>query len=128
MDLIPSNVYTFTTKAPAILGNRFERMRLLSIATYDLAVQFRAVDDVHRSLLPLLGIGVPQSAKSLTYYIFRSETNEQIVLADIWLDTVTLVETIEANITVTIKSSLELDNIRKVLLSLGYKDIVIQVK
>lgn len=130
MELVNNQLYSFTTKAPAILGARYERMKLVSISGYDLASTLRSVDDVHRAVYAYLGTGVPVSAKGLTYYVFKSETNDTLVLADIWIDTstLTLVETINATIKLTIKSSLEVDLIRKALLALGYSDLSIVIE
>ena len=79
------NRYSFSTKAPGILGARYERAKLSGSVDYTTANTFINVESLHRSVLPML-VGTPVIPRSFTYYIFILESGETKVFADRWID------------------------------------------
>jgi hypothetical protein len=129
-NLITGNVYTITTRAPAILGSRFERLTLKGVVDYDVAALYIKAAEIHKVVYPMLPVGTTLDSKALTYYIFKTEDNSKtIVLAREWIDmsTVVLVSTVTAKISVVLSSGTEVENIRKALVALGYSSFSIEV-
>jgi hypothetical protein len=129
MELSIGNVYTIDTVAPAVLGARFARVKLNGIVGYETAKNFINAIDIHKVVYPMIPAGASLNAKSLTYYIFNKEDGTTLVLARDWinLNTIVLVTSITAQITVTLDSGTETENIRKALLALGYTNFTVDI-
>lgn len=92
MNLTVKNHYSFSTRAPGILGENFKNLKLASIMTYDLANALINVQSYHANIYPVLPQGTQDSPESYTYFLFKTEDNTNVVLADVWIDDQTLIE------------------------------------
>lgn len=123
-----SKIYTFNTLAPAILGTTIKNAKVLTIMDYDTAMAFANVELLYRQVYPNLPAGTIDSAKSCTYYLFKSESGEKIVLADQWIDmsTLDLITHINIQVNFTNGSLQDIPRIRDALNALGYMNFVIK--
>lgn len=114
-------VYTFNTKAPAILGATIVNAKLTSIIDYETAKAFDNIDLKFRTIYPLLPINTVDDPTLSIYYKFKSESGETIILADHWIDftTVVIVENISFKITITNASIADITKVRNALNALN---------
>lgn len=116
-----SKVYTFSLRAPAILGVLLKNAKLLSIFDYDTAIKYENIDLKYRQILPHLTAGTPDDAKSCVYYRFKSESGEEVVLADQWIDETTVDVITNIHIKIELDASLsDVSRIRDAMNALGY--------
>ena len=117
-------VYKFTTRAPSILGETYELMKVKSMMSSDEAVKYRDVHQTNNKLLPLIP-GLPENADDNTYVLFEKEDGSKIVFAMEWIDENTIEEVSSINIRIDIPNhdSSDLTIIKRALLELGYNDI-----
>lgn len=101
MSLDIGKYYDFSLPNNAVLGSSFSNARLLSILSYDIAVKFSNVDSLHRQLSPGLPPGTPANYKNYSYYMF-SYKGENLVVADAWITTGSIVETTSETRTITL--------------------------
>lgn len=122
-------VYNLSTRAPSILGARLERVTLIGILTYEIAQKFENINLQYRQIYPLLPPGTPDTVKACTYYLFRTSSDSQVVLADQWInmDSVTLVDGINFQVTFHQRSISDVNRIRDILNAMGMTDYDIQV-
>lgn len=92
MNLNVKNHYSFSTRAPGILGGSFKNLKLVSIMTYDLANTQLNVQAYHANIYPVLPQGTQDNPEAYTYFLFKTEDNRNVVMADVWIDEQTLVE------------------------------------
>lgn len=122
------NSYTFDTAAPAVLGTQIKNAKLLSVLDYETARMFDNIDIKFRTIFPLLPVGTPDTIELSTYYLFKAESGEKIVIADIWINKSTVVEVgfIQFQVSFTKASLADIDKVRNNLVSLGYTDFTIK--
>lgn len=113
--------YKFETKAPALLGTFINNARLVNIMDYNSAITYDNIDIKYRNIYPLLPGGTPTNPESCIYYRFKSESGENIVLADQWIQesTIEIVEHIVFQVTFTDASVQDMTKVRNVLNSVG---------
>lgn len=123
-----NKVYTFNTKAAAILGAMFKNAKLLGIMDYTTALSYDTIDLKYRSIYPLLPIGTPDQPKSCIYYRFQSESGERIILADQWIDmaSIDVIDHINFKVTVNQASTQDMTRVRDALLALGFTTFAIE--
>lgn len=85
LNLEINEVYTFQTHAPAILGAVIRNARLVFKCNYETAMSFENVEAKYRAIYPVLPQGVPYSPAKEIFYRFRTESGEQIFVADPWI-------------------------------------------
>jgi hypothetical protein len=122
-----NKVYTFNTLASSILGSQIKSAKLLAILDYSTAVKFANIDLLFRQIYPALPANTPNNPLSCVYYLFDSQSGEKIVLADQWIDmlSVDVVEHINIQVNFTGASVADISRIRDALNSLGYMNYVI---
>lgn len=122
------NSYTFDTAAPAILGTQIKNAKLLSILDYETARTFDNIDIKFRTIFPLLPAGTPDAIELTTYFLFKTESGEKIVIADIWINksTITEIGFIQFQVMFTKASLADIDKVRANLIALGYTDFTIK--
>lgn len=123
-----SEVYTFNTNAPALLGVEIKNAKLISILDYDTATIFEDVTTKYRQIYPLLPNGTPDDPRSCLYYRFKSESGEFIILADQWInsDSVEAIESVILQVTITDTVVEDIKRIRDALNILGLKSFEIK--
>ena len=130
MSFTIGNLYSFNTKAPAILGARIANARLEAVLDYNLARSYDNIDLKYRQIYPVLPAGTPDNVRTCQYYVFKSESGQRIVMADQWIDATTLQEVTDVTIYVEVrKCSIEdVTRVRDALHSLGMADFTIDTK
>lgn len=123
-----NKVYSFNTLAPAILGASIRNAKLISIMDYNTALSYDNVDLKFRTVYPALPIGTPDTPESSVYYRFKSESGENIVIADIWIDeaSVEIIEHIRFQATFEQSSLSDMTRVRNALNALGITNYVIK--
>lgn len=124
-----SQVYTFNTNAPSVLGATIKNAKLIGIVDYNSALKLDNVLLKFRQIYPLLPAGTLDNPEACVFYVFRTESGAEIVLADQWIDdtTVTLVEGVNFTITLTNASNSDISRIRDALNALGYTNYNIRL-
>jgi len=95
-------VYTFTTLAPAILGNTYDNMKVKSILSADEAVIYRDIHTLHTNLKTI--IPTLPTVDDCTFILFekQDESKTTILLALEYIDTFSIQNTVTVNINITI--------------------------
>jgi hypothetical protein len=121
LNMTPGNTYTFNTTAPAALGVQIKNAKLLEICTYERAIKIENIILKFRQIYPVLPPGTPNNPALFLYYYFESESGEQVLLAEPWIDanTIALVEATNIQITCPNVSLDQITAIRNALNSLG---------
>jgi hypothetical protein len=123
-----NSVYSFNTKAPALLGSLIQNAKLIGMLTYALAITYDNIDLKYRAIYPLLPPGSPDQPDSCIYYHFISESGERIILADQWINmsSIELIEQINFNVSFNQASIEDISRVRDALNSLGYTNFIIK--
>lgn len=121
-DFKVKSVYTFNTIAPGILQSTFKNARLTAELDYESAMLYENVNQKFRQIYPLLPPGTPDRPESATYYRFVTESGEKVILADLWIDSgsVISVTSIDFQVTFTNASIADMSRIRDMLNAMGY--------
>lgn len=96
--------YNFSVHANSTLGTSYKNVRLVSILDYQTALRFSNIPLQHRHIFPYLPVGTPSDATKYTYYLFRTVSGQEVVLADIWLIDTTIVQTEGVDQTVVLRN------------------------
>lgn len=120
-------VYTFNTRAPALLGAQVTRATLKGIIDYSVAVTFINVDLQHRKIYPALPPGTVNDPKKFTYLLFKTESGELTVFAYEWIDDTSIEVVDSTTLTVTLPgvSNSDANKIRDALNLIGFTNFTI---
>jgi hypothetical protein len=115
--------YNFNTLAPSILQGSYQGMTLLATVNFDIAATKINVIVQQRKIYPELPSGTPDDPKQYMYYIFRDMNGKEVVLADAWIDTNSIVKVTSIAVTVVVTQCTTADAtlIQNQLNLLGYK-------
>jgi hypothetical protein len=118
-----NRLYNFTTYAPALFSDAFKQMRVIGIVGYNTAKQHSNVDVLQRQIFPLLPAGTPDRTADYTYLLFESSAGIKSVLAYPWIieNSIVEVESINLSVSVFDIDDTDMNKIRDVLNSMGYK-------
>lgn len=128
-NFVIGNVYTFSTRAPSLLGAIFEKVTILGIVDYNIAVSFLNVDLYHRRIYPLLPQGTIDNPKKFTYILVKTESGEQTVLAYEWIDdtSIELIDAVTLSVLIPNVNLADSGKIRDALSLLGFLNFTISV-
>lgn len=120
-------VYTFNTRAPALLGAQVTRATLKGIIDYSVAITFLNVDLQHRKVYPALPPGTVNDPKKFTYLLFRTESGELTVFAYEWIDDTSIEVVDSTTLTVTLPgvSNSDANKVRDALNLIGFTNFTI---
>lgn len=120
-------VYTFNTRAPALLGAQVTRATLKGIIDYSVAITFLNVDLQHRKVYPALPSGTVNDPKKFTYLLFRTESGELTVFAYEWIDDTSIEVVDSTTLTVTLPgvSNSDANKVRDALNLIGFTNFTI---
>lgn len=123
-----NKTYSFNTQAPSILGASIDNAMLLATFGYETAKSYENIDLKYRNIYPLLPIGTPDSPESAIYYLFKSQSGEHIVIANLWIQesTITVVDNITFQVTFNNVGLNDITIVRDALNSLGYTQYTIK--
>lgn len=129
MQLKIGNTYTFSTRAPAILGQSMERVRLTSIMDYQTASMRENLSVKFRSIYPALPEGTPDDPNSALYYGFRTQSGQDIIVANVWMDEASIQEInlVRAIVTMNDISLTDVTDLRNILNASGLGTFEINV-
>lgn len=118
------NLYSFATKAPAVLGKDFVNLELVQVTNYKHASRIRDVQAIHRSILNELGEGAPANAEQLSYLVFETSTGDELVFAENWINPESITTASAKTLSVTIPNASMTDQrrVREILSQEGYKN------
>lgn len=118
--------YTYTTKAPSMLGASFKRAKVLAVCSFDMVNKFAdfSPTQMHKQLYPVIsGItpGLIDNPKSYTYIYFQSESGVNYVHAMEWinLDSAVLSTAVSYSVTITNQNNDFHNKLRDALSLLG---------
>ena len=120
-------VYTFNTRAPALLGAQVTRATLKGIVDYSVAVTFINVDLQHRKIYPALPPGTVNDPKKYNYLLFKTESGEMNVFAYEWIDdtSIDVVDSTTLTITLPGVSTSDANKVRDALTLIGFTNFTI---
>lgn len=122
-------IYTFNTLAPAVLGVIVKNARLTGIVDYSTACKHINVDMLQRNVYPLLPAGTPNITSDYTYYLFKGESGNMVVLADVWIEETSIEEALGKTISISIPNA-NLEDVTRIRDTLnlmgfvGYKIVI----
>lgn len=120
-------VYTFNTRAPALLGAEVTRATLKGIVDYSVAVTLINVDLQHRKIYPSLPPGTVNDPKKYNYLLFKTESGEMNVFAYEWIDDTSIQVVDSTTLTVVLPgvSTSDANKVRDALLLIGFTNFSI---
>lgn len=110
--------YSFNTLAPNILGAKFENVTLVAVLDYNMANSYANINIKHAEIFPLLPTGTSNDSSNYQYYVFKTQANEKVVLANVWIDEPSITQISLKTITITFNNVplSKLDQINEALL------------
>jgi len=93
--------YNFTTLAPSLLGGDYTNMKVTGIITYVEAVKRSDVTTKHITVKQLIP-GLPATPNNLIFIVFTDASGNELVLAQDYIDPVTIVIVTTVNILVEV--------------------------
>ncbi len=125
-DLAIKSVYDINLRASAILGTGFKAATIQGLLDFDSANQIEDVTAIHAQIFSLLPPGTPRKASELIYVKIATSTGEVRVIAMDWIsEQPELVVSTTANVVIANMNLSDLDLLRQVLVSNGFRDITI---
>lgn len=117
-----NSTYTFETLVPAILGAKIRNAKLIAVLDYSTVSAFMNPHSQHSVVYPHLPPNTPRDLTKYIYYLFRTVNNEQVVLANVWINesTITEINTNTIKIEVFNVGADDLTRINKLLMSAGF--------
>lgn len=128
MDLQIHHKYSFDTNAPSILTTRVSNAKLVARTNFEQALSVdRNLINKFNSILPLLPTGTPDSYLTSIYNIFETLDGSKIVMADVWINSSTIVEVENIRLMIEVRDAVTEDIllIRDSLTGLGKVDFSI---
>lgn len=117
---------SFNTRAPAILGTRFDRVKVLGVLDSQSAAQLGVdVVGMHRNIFPLLPQGTPDDIDAQPYLKIQLPSGTITAISMAWmnLDTVTVFESTSAQFTVSDIGPADIERIVNILKANGYNSV-----
>lgn len=127
-NLLIGKTYSFNTVAPSILGAVIKNAKLLATMDHDTASTYENIALKYRTIYPLLPNGTPDNPDSSIYYRFLSESGEKIIVADVWIQelTIEVVNHINFQVTFTEASIQDISRVKDAINALGYTNFSIK--
>jgi hypothetical protein len=113
--------YSFNTRAPSILGASYKNLKLVSIMDFNTVSAFSNVINQHANIYPHLPNGTPDNPEVYTYYLFKNESNQSVVMADVWIDSATIEEQGSQKLVIEIQNinNSDINRVRTILTTMG---------
>lgn len=123
------NTYSFSTLAPAVLGERYENVKVIAVGSYEFASAITNVDVLHNNVLAMLPAGTEKDPQKLDYVVVLvggdNNTNSRKVFATVWISEASVEEyqNLIATFTVQIATPADTQRIRNLLSAAGYNKV-----
>jgi len=117
--MLPNKSYNFRTLAPAILGASYNNMKVISVMGYTEAVKHADVNTQYQAVSGVL-TGLPTSPSALTYNLLEDPSGNRIVMADEYIDPVSVVLVTTINLRVDIMG---VDTATEAMLALRLREL-----
>lgn len=126
--LTVDKVYSFSTRAPSILGTGYQNVIFEGTLNQGHAVsKYPHLGARYRQVYPLLPAGTPDLAGRTSYHLFKTLSGETICLANEWIDFSTLVEVSSERWLVTFQGSVaDMERIRAFMANTGMPFNIVQ--
>lgn len=123
------STYNFDVYAPNILGNSFKGATILAIMDAESALKESDVISKHAAIYSYLPAGTPNSWSSYDYVKIKTKTNEISIIGMPWIvqNTIELVESRTAIVTIAGVTGSDASRIRNALISNGFNNIQITI-
>lgn len=95
--------YDFSVYATSVLGVSYSGAKLISILDYYTALTFSNIQLKHKQVYPYLPPGTDDNNTNYTYYLFEY-LGKKIVLADVWIITASITETLASSKTIRLNN------------------------
>lgn len=128
MNLEIGKTYTFATTAPGILGTEIKNALLESILSFNVATKYDNIVLKYRQIYPQLPQGTPNTPESCIYFLFKTESGEEVVFADQWINesTIEVIEHINFQVLFTSAAIQDMTRVRDAMNALGYTNFQIK--
>lgn len=128
-NLTVEGTYSFSTRAPSILGTGYQNVIFEGMLNQAKAVkEFGHIAARYRQVFPLLPPGTPDRAGKTTYYLFRTISGEPICMAEEWIDMSTLTQVISERWMIEFQgSAVDMQRIRAFFAQSGLAFNIVQV-
>ncbi len=118
--------YNFSLHANSILGNGFDRAKVVSIFDYDTAIQQFDVATTHASIYSLLPNNTPLNPALLIYVKIKTSSGENRILAMNWIASQpTLISSVNISVNINNVDLSKIDLLRASLNKLGFTNFTI---
>lgn len=122
MDMVIGSVYSFEVYPTAILGNNFNNLKLLSELDSDDANGHIDPQAMHAKIYPTLPEGSLDDYRAYTYYKFRTQSGETIVIGRPWINPATVNAVNSEYMWVKVRATAgQIPNVRASLVSNGFR-------
>lgn len=120
--------YSFNTRAPFILGAKYENMKYCGTITYNIANKLGFnCQLLHRQIYHLLPSYIIDDPSMYVYHLFLDENNETKIFGDPWIVPGSIIDGAKYSVSITVSDILNDDIaiIQNKLTGLGYKEYTI---
>jgi len=116
--------YNFNTLASTVLGASYNNMKVKGVLTADETVKYREIYTLHTTLQSVI-LALPANPQDCTYILFETTQGDKVVLAQEYIDLLTVVAVTTINIRVDVidVTTDDIPIIRNRLLELGYTNV-----
>ena len=95
--------YNFSLIPNSVLGLTFNNIKLIAVLDYSTALKFSNVELINKQIAPYLPPGTNTNHTEYSYYLFDSG-GKKIVIADVWIISGSVEETIGINYTIRLNN------------------------
>lgn len=126
---INRKVYSFDLFPSAIYGTGFKNVTVQAVLDYDSACNFADIDSQHVNVYPYLPKGTANRPQDFDYLLIRVGTGTPTVIGIPWIveETIELIQSCQARITVDGVGSADLERMRACLSQNGYDKVTIEL-
>ena len=118
--------YSFETINPMILGTGYNDMKLVSQMQAEHAIKFSDVVTITQQLKSVGALDPNVDYRHMTYFLFVSSNNKEVIMADRWIDadTINTIDKINATFKIFDITTDDKDYILHLLKEKGYDPIL----
>lgn len=117
-----NKIVSFNTYAPAILGGRYDNVKVIGFPSYDSVRQYFEPISRHRLVYPSLPTGVLNDPSSYMYVELQKSDGTKFALGLPWIveDSVEVIDSVSYGIDIYNATTADAERLRKLLVGAGY--------